>query len=153
MTDEIKQNKDFEVIPYDCRIHNKSKVKKLLSLSLYCTEEETINAAFQDYSSGNRHLFISLHVIKIIGVVGFDKSGTILHIAVDPKYRCKGIAKQMIETISQKFSNLSAETDKEGVEFYKACGFTIESLGELYPRTERFKCTKTVLNDDSKIIM
>ena len=34
-----------------------------------------------------------------------------------------------------------AETDRDAVDFYRSCGFTIESLGEKYPRIERFLCT------------
>ncbi len=125
-------NSNIEVIPYDCQLHDKSAIKKLLSYSLYYTDEEKVNNSFQLYSSGNRHLFIYVHNNKYIGVIGFNEFGMILHISVDPEYRCKGIGKQMIESILLKFSTVSAETDIEGIEFYKACGFRIESLGEIY---------------------
>ena len=59
---------NVEVIPYDCQVHDESTVKKLLSHSLYCTAEEKVNTCFQGYSSGNRHLFISVQDRKIIGV-------------------------------------------------------------------------------------
>ena len=37
---------------------------------------------------------------------------------------------------------LIAETDQEAVGFYRKCGFKVESLGELYPGVERFRCVK-----------
>ena len=36
---------------------------------------------------------------------------------------------------------LTAETDADAVGFYQRCGFEVESLGELYPGAERFRCT------------
>ncbi|HPH97803.1 MAG TPA: hypothetical protein PKW33_16525 [Anaerolineaceae bacterium] len=39
-------------------------------------------------------------------------------------------------------AKLSAETDCEAVDFYRRCGFQMESLGEKYPGMERFRCTR-----------
>ena len=36
---------------------------------------------------------------------------------------------------------LVAETDADAIGFYQCCGFAVESLGELYPGVERFRCT------------
>ena len=35
---------------------------------------------------------------------------------------------------------ITAETDRDAVEFYRRVGFEVESLGEQYPGTERFLC-------------
>lgn len=37
--------------------------------------------------------------------------------------------------------HLDAETDADAVDFYRRCGFAVESLGERYPGVERFRCT------------
>ncbi len=135
--------KNISIIPYDYHVHEESAVRKLMSYSLYFANEGKVDRIFKDYNSKNdKNLFLSIHDHKIIGFIGFDRSGTILHIAVEPEFRCKGIAKQMIAALSKRFSELKAETDKDGIGFYKACGFKVESLGELYPGTERFKCCK-----------
>jgi hypothetical protein len=39
------------------------------------------------------------------------------------------------------FHRLEAETDSDAVGFYRSCGFTVLSLGEVYPGVERFRCT------------
>ena len=48
----------------------------------------------------------------------------------------------MIKRVCSEFSltRVTAETDKDAVGFYRSCGFEVESLGELYPGIERFRC-------------
>ena len=48
----------------------------------------------------------------------------------------------MIDKLIQIYSVklVSAETDKDAVNFYKRYGFSIISLGEKYPGVERFYC-------------
>ena len=64
----------------------------------------------------------------------------IVHIAVALEYRGTGIGKKMIQQISQQLNptRIKAETDKDAVDFYKRCGFSITSLGEKY------LCTKDI---------
>lgn len=140
----ILSNKEIHFIPFDEQSHDIAGIKKLLSTSVYAAEEEKLNRILKTYSSAEQGLFLYFFDQKLIGLIGFDLGGKILHIAVDQAFRFKGIAREMINRISTKFSILKAETDNEGVGFYKACGFKIESLGELYPGKERFKCTKQV---------
>ena len=142
LSDIIKEN--ISIIPYDPNVHEEPAIRKLMSYSLYSAEEEKLNRILKAYSSKEQHLFLCFIDHKLIGLVGFDPGGTILHIAVDPAFRCRGIAREMICKNSKRFLEIKAEADKEGVGFYKACGFKVESLGEVYPRTERFKCTKQV---------
>lgn len=137
-------NKKIHFVPFDEKSHDIAGIKKLLSTSVYAAAEEKLNRILKTYSSTEKCLLLSFFDQKLIGLIGFDLGGKILHIAVDPAFRFKGIAREMINRISTKFSMLKAETDNEGVGFYKACGFKIESLGELYPGKERFKCTKQV---------
>lgn len=59
-------------------------------------------------------------------------------------YREKGIGKNILKLLQSKFSlrHIIAETDDDAIGFYKSCGFDIENLGELYPNTIRYRCTK-----------
>jgi len=61
---------------------------------------------------------------------------------VIPELRLRGIAKEMIDCVidKHKIKTLFAETDMDAVGFYRKCGFSINSLGEKYPGTERYKC-------------
>jgi ribosomal protein S18 acetylase RimI-like enzyme len=53
-----------------------------------------------------------------------------------------GIGKKLIEYsfYHLKPSILVAETDDDAVEFYRRCGFIINSLGEKYPDIVRYEC-------------
>ena len=138
------QNPGLKIVCYDSTVHDKLAVRQLLSYSMYLPSDEKIDQLLEEYSSNcDKNIFVCVFGHEIIGLIGFDLSGTILHIGVDPKFRHHGIAKSLITEISKQCSELRAETDHEGVGFYKACGFIIESLGELFPGTERFKCTLT----------
>ena len=135
---------NINIVYYDCTVHDKLALRQLLSYSMYLPKEGKIDRLLEEYTSNSeKKIFVCVFGHEIIGLIGFDLSGTILHIAVDPKFRYQGIAMRLITEISKQFSELRAETDHEGVGFYKACGFTIESLGELFHGTERFKCTLT----------
>lgn len=81
-----------------------------------------------------------------IGIIGFqmDHAGNLAihHLAVDPEYRQMGYGRgQILEILAlKKPVTLTAEMDEDAVEFYRNIGFSISSLGELYPGTERFRC-------------
>lgn len=83
---------------------------------------------------------------ELVGCAGFEKvtpeKAILLHIAVDPKQRSRGIGRQMIEFICKetRFATLEAETDRSAVDFYRKNGFEVTSLGEKYPGVERFHC-------------
>lgn len=84
---------------------------------------------------------------EIVGCLGLSfeaaSHATIRHIAVVPDRRGRGIGSAMIRYAVATFAltRLSAETDRDAVEFYRKCCFAVRSLGELYPGTERFLCT------------
>lgn len=83
---------------------------------------------------------------ELVGFIGFSYQSkntvTIRHIAVRRDQRGKGIGRKMISEIFRNYNlhNVIAETDKDAVKFYRKIGFTIQSLGEKYPGTERFLC-------------
>jgi ribosomal protein S18 acetylase RimI-like enzyme len=78
----------------------------------------------------------------MIGIEAKNKHGIIHHIVVAAFWRHCGIGRQMIDeaAVFLGLSVLEAETDADAVNFYRACGFVIRSLGEKYPGTERFLC-------------
>jgi ribosomal protein S18 acetylase RimI-like enzyme len=90
---------------------------------------------------------------RLVGVIGLeprggggvgDTAGTIRHIAVTPEARLQGVGRRLIDLAVARhaLAVVEAETDGDAVGFYEACGFRIESLGELYPGIERFRCTR-----------
>ncbi|GKW46995.1 GNAT family N-acetyltransferase [Planococcus sp. NCCP-2050] len=121
-----------------------SSVEKLLS---YAMSSDNITEEYDKYiSSINRKLYGFFLEDACIGCIGLEFSSLynaeIKHIAVDPSQRGNKVASKMVDFVYQQYllSTISAETDKEAVEFYKRYGFAITSLGEKYPGVERFQC-------------
>lgn len=82
-----------------------------------------------------------------VACIGFEVTPSevlIRTLAVDAMHRDRGLARNLIGEIAAQFpgSRLVAETDLDAVDFYRRCGFEIESLGERYPGVERFRCTR-----------
>ena len=83
---------------------------------------------------------------QVTGVIGLQHmapgEAVIQAIAVLPSHRGQGIGRQMVRQVWARFGlrRLTAETDKDSVEFHRPCGFAITSLGEKYPGIERFAC-------------
>ncbi|AHD24025.1 acetyltransferase (plasmid) [Rhodococcus pyridinivorans SB3094] len=64
-----------------------------------------------------------------------------LHIATARCRQHTGIGTAMIRWVQARYPGdpIEAQTDRDGVGFYRSVGFEIESLGELYPGVERFR--------------
>ena len=121
-----------------------SSIRELLS---YATSEGIIDLEYQNYiQSINLNLYIIESNGETIGCIGFEFISSnhckIKHIAVSPKKRGEGLGRKMITFICEKYSIdlISAETDKDAVNFYRNCGFKIINLGEKYPGVDRFLC-------------
>jgi GNAT superfamily N-acetyltransferase len=84
----------------------------------------------------------------LIGLIGLlprsPSAAAIRHIVVRRENRGRGIGRRMIAAVCQEFSltSLEAETDDDSVNFYRQCGFAIESLGEIYPGVGRYRCRR-----------
>jgi ribosomal protein S18 acetylase RimI-like enzyme len=92
-------------------------------------------------------------IIGCIGLeLGANDAATIRHIAVIPERRGEGIGRALIQQALRTFmlTQISAETDHNAVEFYRACGFAVQSLGEKYPGTIRFLCTYGVGREEAE---
>ncbi|MCR2823625.1 GNAT family N-acetyltransferase [Lederbergia panacisoli] len=78
------------------------------------------------------------------GCIGIEiinsKECVIRHIAVSSEQRGKGFGSKMINFLSEQYPFISAETDKDAVDFYRKYGFIITNLGEKDPGVERFLC-------------
>jgi ribosomal protein S18 acetylase RimI-like enzyme len=86
-------------------------------------------------------------IVGCIGIeLGTEGRAIIRHISVAPAWRSQGIGTALIQHAIAAFAltQLVAETDLDAVEFYRKCGFTVRSLGEKYPGTERFLCSYIV---------
>ena len=83
---------------------------------------------------------------RLVALIGLDLNtpheGVIRHIVVNPDHRHIGLGRAMIAAACDQFGLqvLTAETDRDADGFYRRCGFEVQSLGELYPGTERFCC-------------
>jgi len=73
-----------------------------------------------------------------------DASAEITGIAVDPGCRHFGIGRKLVKQAmeSGRITKLYAETDEEGVGFYRGCGFTVEAVMKHYPNgaVTRYSC-------------
>ena len=80
----------------------------------------------------------------LVGVLGYtvgDSVVTLLHIASAAHRRRAGVGTALLDALRRAVPvglPIVAETDRDGVEFYAANGFTVTALGEKYPGVERF---------------
>lgn len=124
--------------------HILPEIQKLLS---YATSESKIEQEYMKYINlADRSLYVKKINDVIVACIGvhFFRSFEceITHIAVSAEKRGEHIATEMIEFICEHHSIhlITAQTDGDAVGFYQRFGFSISSLGELYPGVERFKC-------------
>lgn len=82
----------------------------------------------------------------VVGCIGIEmispKEIVICHLSVAAAFRHRRLGSTLIESLMEMYpvKTVSAETDREAVDFYQKCGFSITSLGEKYPGVERFLC-------------
>lgn len=124
------------------------EVLDLLALAVWpATRERAANVYQSTYAASGSVLYTHQEKGDVDGVLGVRRTGPsaaeILHIAVAPSQRQKGIGRSMVEDLlaMEGLRDLVAETDSEAVGFYRRCGFIVRSLGEKYPGVERFLCT------------
>jgi GNAT superfamily N-acetyltransferase len=82
----------------------------------------------------------------LAGILALDlvapARAVIRHIVVDHHQRGHGLGRAMIEAAVGHWglAELEAETAPDAVDFYRRCGFGVQSLGEKFPGSERFRC-------------
>lgn len=123
-------------------------VRELLAMSMGNPAPERIEQVCQRYRDDLAWMLMGKEIEgELVGCVGVEISGDegVLHcIAVKPEARRQCLGRQMLDELGARLelAKLSAETDCEAVDFYRRCGFQVESLGEKYPEVERFRCTR-----------
>lgn len=123
----------------------KPAIRKLVAVSHGTTE--SASRVLEHYRSGAWTLLGYELDGAVVACIGFEGDGdriVIRSLSVDAGHRRRGLARNLIVEIAARFPQaaLVAETDADAVEFYKGCGFTVQSLGEKYPGVERFRCAR-----------
>lgn len=101
--------------------------------------------ALQHYQKDSTAILLAATVDDdLAGILGYaadDSAVTVLHIATATRLRRVGVGTALLDALRRSVPAglpIVAETDRDGVEFYAANGFTVTSLGEKYPGVERF---------------
>jgi len=110
-------------------------------------DESRLDAVIAGYrtSATVRVLAVSVEG-ALAGILALDlvapARAVIRHIVVDRRQRRHGLGRAMIEAAAGQWglAELEAETDRDAVDFYRRCGFSVQSLGQKYPGSERFRC-------------
>jgi ribosomal protein S18 acetylase RimI-like enzyme len=124
-------------------------VRELLAISVGFPTPEKMERVCSEYRSSTDRVLLGVvdeggRLAGCIGLIlGSGGSAVVKNISVRPDRRRKGVGRALLSEVIARFGiqALTAETDANAVEFYRRCGFSVESLGELYPGTERFRCT------------
>ncbi|WP_175639388.1 GNAT family N-acetyltransferase [Metabacillus schmidteae] len=125
---------------------NAKKIHPSIRVLLSCaTLDNKIDQEYEKYiNDQNRKLFGFECNGNFVGCVGIEitslKECVIKHIAVSLEQRGNGIGSKMIKFLTEQYPIITAETDKDAIDFYRKYGFEIKSLGEKYPGVERFLC-------------
>ena len=123
------------------------EVLTLLKPSVYDSTPERLKRRAEKYSADKNTFAYACKKDGIyVGIVVFrmeNNTAEILDIAVNLKYRKKGIGKSLIDFILNQFpvDTITAETDDEAVGFYKRCGFDVIGFG-MKCNNKRYICNK-----------
>jgi ribosomal protein S18 acetylase RimI-like enzyme len=117
---------------------------EVLAPSIGKPTKKKIQEVLVGYKTEDRQLIGYLEEKKLIAVIGIELSppnATILHLSVLPNYQSKGFAKQLVHHVMDHYipEVLSAETDSEGVGFYRALGFKCTTFEGKHGK--RYNCT------------
>lgn len=107
---------------------------------------DRVDQALERYQVGQVDVAVVRADGEVVGVVGYIPGGDrteLVHIATAPQVRRSGVGAALVAWVREQYGSgmVEAQTDGESVGFYRALGFEVESLGELYPGVERFVVT------------
>lgn len=132
--------------------HDFDRVMEVLAVSVGEPTARVAKWSQEFYGASGRELYVTLREGIGIGVIGIGHTGRshaiIEHLAVHPQFQRQGVGRCLIDAVVTLLGlkEVVAETDSDAEGFYRACGFTVSSLGEKYPDTrpgvERFQCIK-----------
>ncbi len=139
---------------YNKNRHNPAVVKDLLAMAMGRPTPQKLTQYLEEfYTADNHTLFIALKESRVIGLIAIDCTnsprGLITHLAITPDMRRKGTGRNLINHAVKSFGleSITAETDQDAVEFYRACGFIIKEIESKWPGVRRFRCVKDTSND------
>lgn len=133
---------------FDIDRHDMVRTTEIFALSVGDPSKGLVRWLHEYYAAPYHSLFVALRDELIVGVLGIDHTdnhrSVIRHLAVHPQCQWQGVGRRLIEEVVRlvEARGAVAETDRESVGFYRACGFMVSSLGEKYPGVERFECVK-----------
>ena|SRR5215831_1600219 len=119
---------------------------EVLALAVGHPTPDKLTSIVKTYASSSRRLFALVTEDGVAGIVGVELlvagRSRILHIAVPARLRGRGIGRRLLTEVLTAVgaTELVAQTDTDAIGFYRACGFAVSSLGEMYPGVERFEC-------------
>lgn len=113
-------------------------VRRLLAMSLHEPTQADVDALCRFYAQADtpRVVFGVTVGGELVGAVGAVArqavSCEVLTLTVDERARRRGFARQLVGVAAAALhaEHVVAETDSEAVDFYRACGFTLEAIGE-----------------------
>ncbi|NOK62924.1 MAG: GNAT family N-acetyltransferase [Chloroflexi bacterium AL-W] len=127
--------------------HDTTSVRTLRSYCVGNPTPDKLDAICRGYRDDpQQHLFGIEEHEQVIGCTGIrceaPSCAVVQCIAVLPEQRQQHVGISLIQSVCNRFAlqQLIAETDQDAVDFYRRYGFTVTSLGEVYPGTERFLC-------------
>jgi ribosomal protein S18 acetylase RimI-like enzyme len=130
------------------------EIKELISYSVF-PDPEKLEEVIKQYQSEEALTLYGYEdenvLVGIIGVLKNENNTLVIkHIAVQPENRLKGYGRGLILELLEdsRPTMITAETDADAVDFYRSIGFTVYSLGELYPGVERFRCVYEIEPED-----
>jgi ribosomal protein S18 acetylase RimI-like enzyme len=131
------------------------ELREVLSASVgFPTPEKLARVAEAYVSQPSWTAFALMDGAEVVGIIGLESveigRGRIRHLAVAPERRRRGVGRTLIDRMARRagLREIFAETDGDGVEFYRRCGFAAEPL-DRDGSTERFLCRTSFSMDPS----
>ena len=125
-------------------VHERRRVAELLQDALGGADP----VAARDLVASLPAVVLYIDGEPVAAAIGQEIEGgfVIQAIAVASTLRGRGLGRRLLEEMSRvgEHAWIEAETDRDSVQFYRRCGFSITSLGEKFPGVERFRCRRAL---------
>lgn len=127
-------------------IYTNAALTRLISSAMFNPTFGRIKTAAEGIYAKQQGKFYVAKEDNYVGIAGVkrtdNKKVDIIHIAVDEALRNKGIATKLIQTIIEveRVEEIHAETDDDGVGFYRKLGFKVKEVRDKYTDVLRYEC-------------
>ena len=155
-----ESSESWRLVDLRCRLNDAEELRRLVQALAYPPEiaEARFREILQSYRQHPEWPFVAVQsggeLVAFAGILPHpEEMAEIGHIAVLGEWQGRGIGRWLVGALRRNFGSrgLGAETGEGAVEFYRKCGFAIQSLGMKYPRTERFWCVFEVEGKESSL--